>query len=311
MTQLQLDNIQKIFIETFGINSFESDNIDKLKYLFLKSLPAMQTELLVKLINNIENDEFLDMVESHIDCLYGTTDEKLVITLSQMSENWTRSKDIRIFVCAEAMIAGKTVSKETADAFGRISKKFFDLTDDPHFKLFADYSEIYSCENAEELNKYLTDLRNYHIAANSYSDKYYTLYLICLCLQRICIIDNEKANFEEIDLEYGTFFAQSRFKPDYSFEKESDVYYMTEEYDSFELDRYGPGHHSITLDFEKTFAHNYPAVCRLFVSNYHFFSQDVENKFTELCRVSKDAAKYNKRENILISEKTSFCLYNV
>lgn len=32
----------------------------------------------------------------------------------------------------------------------------------------------------------------------------------------------------------------------------------------------------------------------------------MKNKFTELCIVSKDAAKYNKRENILISEKPSF-----
>lgn len=70
-------------------------------------------------------------------------------------------------------------------------------------------------------------------------------------------------------MEYGTFFVQSRFKPDYSFEKESDVYKM-EEYGSFEPVRYGSGHHSITLDFEKIFARNYPAVCRLFVSNYHF-----------------------------------------
>lgn len=97
--------------------------------------------------------------------------------------------------------------------------------------------------------------------------------------------------------------------------KESDLFYVDEEcsfgYRSFELVPYGSGHHSVTLDFEKIFACSFPAICRLFVTNYHHFSQNVENEFMELCRTSKDAAKYNKRENIFISEKTSFCLYNV
>ena len=317
MNQFQADNLRKLLTEICGTDNIQSNeaNIDKLKYLFSKSKTLKQTELLTKLFNNIENDEFLEMIESHIDILYGTTDEELVKVLSQMSEGWTRSKDIRIFTFAEAMIAGQTVSSEAAEAFAKISNKFFYLTNDPHFRLFADYSKAYSSNNKEELNGYLSELRHYHIAANSYSDKYYTLYLICLCLQRICIIESGKADFENIDREYGEFFARNQFKANLQFEKESDLFYVDEEFNfgcrSFELVPYGSGHHSVTLDFEKIFACSFPAICRLFVTNYHHFSQNVENELTELCRVSKDAAKYNKRETILISEKTSFCLYNV
>lgn len=163
----------------------------------------LTSEHLKMVFNNIDHADFFQMVEDHLDTLDGKTDEDTVHLLCALSEDWSKSKDFRIFTFAEALISGSRVSPETVQRFSMICNNFYKLTSDPHFKLFADFSKIYSAEDKDELEAYLGHLRELYMKANSYSDRYYTLYLLCLCLQRLCLCGDDKIiNTKKIDLIY-------------------------------------------------------------------------------------------------------------
>lgn len=318
MTDVQTDSLDNSLCKVFpSLEGKWEQGIDTVKYHFIKQSPTVQTEILKKVINNFDNEDFFQMVEDHLDTLDGKTDEDTVHLLCALSEDWSKSKDFRIFTYAEALISGSRVSPETAQKFSMICKNFYKLTNDPHFKLFADFSKIYSAEDKDELEAYLGHLRELYMKANSYSDRYYTLYLLCLCLQRLCLCGDDKIiNTKKIDLIYGNYIARNSLVIDRNIEKPSEIFCVERDhenwpYNEITLIDYGEGEHSVTIDFEKIINQNFPAICRLFVTDYHYCDAEMENRLFQLSKNIKELTKYNKREIPLLSEKLSFCRYVV
>lgn len=288
-----------------------------LKYCFGKKTAEEQSNMLKKFIGVYENGDFLDMVCDHITTLDGKTDEEIAQELAVLVGEEYQSSDSRIFTYAEAMIAGDVVNKDTSDKFKEISNYFYAKTHNHHYKLFADYSEIYSTTDIEELEQHIVKLREYLDYADSITDRNNFKYLICLCLQRLCLIKHKSPiNIEQIDLEYGICFAKNFLNRKKAIERNSSIFYVDKQelYDekwdnvlTFEQN----SEHSVTIDFEKIIIHNCPAICRLFVTDYHYFSYALEDRLSKLCHKTKEMTRYNKMESPIISEKMSFCLFTV
>ena len=318
MNDLQINSLNKKLGREFpDLKDKWDEKFDTLKYEFVKRPEGEQTRILTNLNNNVEKSLFLEFVNDHIDTLDGKTDEEVVSILCEMSEELNKGDDNRIFTYAEAMISGSRVSDKTSEGFSKICNKFTKLTNNPHYKLFADFSEIYSSTDNDKLEGYLKQLRQIYSYSATDEDRYYVLYLSCLCLQRMCLNStNRPINREWIDFVYGNFIAKNSLDIDYGFERSSTIYYVERDYrydGEFDIDLNfnGGGERSVTLDFEKIISKNYLAICRLFVTDNHFFSYEIEESLANLCIHTKEMARFNKRDTPIISEKLSFCLFRI
>lgn len=300
-----------------ALNDKWDEKFDTVKYEFVKKSDGEQTQMLTKLYNNVNKPEFLELVNDHIDTLDGKTDEIVVSKLSDMSKKLRKGGDNRIFTFAEAMISGNRVSDKTRKEFSKICNIFAKLTNNPHYKLFADFSEIYSSTDNDKLEGYLKQFRQIYSYSATDEDRYYVLYLSSLCLQRMCLNStNGSINREWIDFVYGNFIAKNSLDIDYRFENSSTIFYVERDYRydgefDIELNLNGGGERSVTLDFEKIISKNYLAICRLFVTDNHFFSHEIEESLSNLCRKTKEMARFNKRDTPIISEKLSFCHFRI
>lgn len=318
MTDVQINSLNKKLGREFpDLKDKWDEKFDTLKYEFLKKSDGEQTRMLTNLYNNVEKSLFLEFVNDHIDTLDGKTDEEVISILCEMSEKLNKGDDNRIFTYAEAMISGSRVSDKTSEGFSKICNKFTKLTNNPHYKLFADFSEIYSSTDNDKLEGYLKQLRQIYSYSATDEDRYYVLYLSCLCLQRMCLNStNRPINREWIDFVYGNFIAKNSLDIDYRFENSSTIFYVEKNYRydgefDIELTLNGNGDRSVTLDFGKIISKNYLAICRLFVTDNHFFSHEIEESLANLCKHTKEMVRYNKRDTPIISEKLSFCLFRI
>ncbi|WP_432651543.1 hypothetical protein [Huintestinicola sp.] len=318
MTDVQITSLNDSLGREFpALEDKWDEKFDTLKYEFLKKSDGEQTRILTNLDNNVEKSLFLEFVSDHIDTLDGKTDEEVVSILYNMSEKLNKGDDNRIFTNAEAMISGDRVSHQTSSDFSKICTTFARLTNNPYYKLFADFSEIYSSTDNDKLEGYLKQLRQIYSYSATDEDRYYVLYLSCLCLQRMCLNStNRPINREWIDFVYGNFIAKNSLDIDYTFEEPSTIYYVEKNYRhngefDIELNLNGGGEQSVTLDFGKIISKNYLAICRLFVTDNHFFSHEIEESLANLCKHTKEMVRYNKRDTPIISEKLSFCLFRI
>ena len=224
-------------------------------------------------------------------------------------------RDPHIFSITEALIAGDIVSTKVQKTFQRICNNFYRVTGDLTYKLFADYSNIYSSKDTDKLENIICELREGYKNSKTWSDKYSFLYLLCLCNQRITL-NQYKGNLPvsrmNVDGAYGCAIKRNNLYIDECFEKESQLAFIREDpYDhKYIIDDYGfSAEAAVALDFEQVISQGYFAICRLFVTDYHYFDRKFEDQLADKYCEIKQATKYNNRGPILLSEKMSFCRY--
>lgn len=254
------------------------------------------------------------MIGEHVDTLNGRTDTSIITDLNSIAKS-NGYRDPHIFSITEALIAGDIVSTKVQKTFQRICNNFYRVTGDLTYKLFADYSNIYSSKDTDKLENIICELREGYKNSKTWSDKYSFLYLLCLCNQRITL-NQYKGNLPvsrmNVDGAYGCAIKRNNLYIDECFEKESQLAFIREDpYDhKYIIDDYGfSAEAAVALDFEQVISQGYFAICRLFVTDYHYFDRKFEDQLADKYCEIKQATKYNNRGPILLSEKMSFCRY--
>lgn len=288
-----------------------SEEFGTLRYEFIKASPEDQKNILKALINNVKSADLLQMIGEHVDALNGRTDTSIITDLNSIAKS-NGYRDPHIFSITEALIAGDIVSTKVQKTFQRICNNFYRVTGDLTYKLFADYSNIYSSKDTDKLENIICELREGYKNSKTWSDKYSFLYLLCLCNQRITL-NRYKVNLPvgrmEVEGTYGCAIKRENLYIDECFEKESQLAFIREDtYDyKYIIDDYGEA--AVALDFEQIISQGYFAICRLFVTDYHYFDRKFEDQLADKYCEIKKATKYNNRGPILLSEKLSFCRY--
>lgn len=291
-----------------------SKEFGTLRYEFIKASAEKQKIILKALVNNIKSTDLLQMIGEHVDALNGRTDTSIITDLNSIAKS-NGYRDPHIFSITEALIAGDIVSTKVQKTFQRICNNFYRVSGDLTYKLFADYSNIYSSKDTDKLENIIYELREGYKNSKTWSDKYSFLYLLCLCNQRITL-NRYKGNLPvgrmEVEGTYGCAIKRDKLYIDECFEKESQLAFIREDpYDyKYIIDDYGSySEAAVALDFEQVISQGYFAICRLFVTDYHYFDRKFEDQLADKYCEIKQATKYNNRGPILLSEKMSFCRY--
>ena len=292
-----------------------SKEFGTLRYEFIKASAEKQKIILKALVNNIKSTDLLQMIGEHVDALNGRTDTSIITDLNSIAKS-NGYRDPHIFSITEALIAGDIVSTKVQKTFQRICNNFYRVTGNLTYKLFADYSNIYSSKDTDKLENIICELREGYKNSKTWSDKYSFLYLLCLCNQRI-ILNQYKGNLPvgrmEVEGTYGCAIKRENLYIDECFEKESNICYLENDIYSGSITMSSYGSYSeaaVALDFEQIISQGYFAICRLFVTDYHYFDRKFEDQLADKYCEIKQATKYNNRGPILLSEKLSFCRYS-
>ena len=113
----------------------------------------------------------------------------------------------------------------------------------------------------------------------------------------------------EVEGTYGCAIKRENLYIDECFEKESQLAFIREDPYSYKyiIDNYGSySEAAVALDFEQIISQGYFAICRLFVTDYHYFDRKFEDQLADKYCEIKQATKYNNRGPILLSEKNVF-----